>query len=144
MLRNVLGFVAGFLVAGTIVGIIQAIGHQVYPPPPGMNPNDPESIKAYMDQIPTGALLFVLGAWILGTLGGTFVATLVAQQAPRMAAAAVAGMMLLSSVHMMVAIPSPGWFWAGALVGVPFAASIPILRASQKRPLETAEASEST
>ncbi len=138
MLRNVLGFVAGFLVAGTLVGIIEGIGHQVYPPPAGMDPNDPESIKAYMAQIPTGALLFVLIAWVLGTLGGAYVATRVAHQSPRICAACVAGMMLLSSIYMMIAIPSPAWFWAGALIGVPLAASVPILKASQRQ-LESAQ-----
>ena len=127
MSRNILGFVAGFLVAGTLIGGIQHIGHLVYPPPPEMNPNDPASISAYMNKAPTGALLFVLLAWVLGTLAGTYAATRVAQDAPRGSAIAVGIMMLGMSLSMMMTIPVPLWFWAGTFLGITLATAIPIM-----------------
>ncbi len=133
MARNILGFVVGFLVAGTLIGGIQRIGHHVYPPPPEMNPNDPESIQSYMNQAPTGALLFVLMAWVLGTLAGTYAATRIAQTAPRGAAIAVGTMMLGMSVAMMLSIPVPSWFWACALLGVTLATAVPIMATMSKQ-----------
>ena len=82
MLRNVMGFIVGFLVAGTLVGIIERMGHVAYPPPPGMDPSDPESIKAFMSQIPLGGLMYILVAWVAGTLAGSFTATRIARHSP--------------------------------------------------------------
>ena len=132
MAKNILGFIVGFLVAGTVVGIVEGIGHAVYPPPAGMDPNDPESIRAYMAEIPFGAMLFVVGAWIIGTGAGAYAATRIAKTAPRATAFAVGALMLLTSVYMMIIIPSPLWFKITATVGVPLASAVPSLRA---RPL---------
>jgi hypothetical protein len=132
MLRNVMGFIVGFLVAGTLVGIIERMGHVPYPPPPGMDPSDPESIKAFMSQIPLGGLMYILVAWVAGTLAGSFAATRIARDSPRASATAVGAMMLFTSVYMMVTIPVPAWFWAAALIGVPLATAVPIMKATVK------------
>lgn len=123
-----MGFVVGFIVAGTVVGMVERIGHIAYPPPAGMDPSDPESIKAFMSQIPMGALLFIVVAWMVGSLAGSYTATRIARHSPRLCAAAVGGMMLFASVFMMITIPTPAWFWAAALVGVPLATAIPIMK----------------
>ncbi|MDB4745969.1 hypothetical protein OAH36_01480 [Verrucomicrobia bacterium] len=132
MLRNVMGFIVGFLVAGTLVGIIERMGHVAYPPPPGMDPSDTESIKAFMSQIPLGGLMYILVAWVAGTLAGSFAATRIARDSPRASATAVGAMMLFTSVYMMVTIPVPTWFWAAALIGVPLATAVPIMKATVK------------
>ena len=134
-----MGFIVGFLVAGTLVGIIERMGHVAYPPPPGMDPSDPESIKAFMSQIPLGGLMYILVAWVAGTLAGSFTATRIARHSPKACATAVGGMMLLTSVYMMITIPVPMWFWAAALIGVPLATAVPIMKATVKSKVEDRE-----
>jgi hypothetical protein len=56
----------GMVVAGLAITIIEFLGSKVYPPPLGMNPEDPASVRAAMALMPLGALLFVLLGWIVG------------------------------------------------------------------------------
>ena len=50
----------GMVVAGLAITVIEFLGSKIYPPPLGMNPEDPASVRAAMALMPPGALLFVL------------------------------------------------------------------------------------
>lgn len=45
----------------------------VFPPPKGVDLNDPDQLGAIMSEIPLGAKIAVLVAWGLGTFGGGLV-----------------------------------------------------------------------
>jgi hypothetical protein len=119
-MRSVLAVVAGVVVAGLITFLAQAVGRQIYPPPPGMNPMDPASIRAHLSQMPTGAFAAVLVSWALGTLGGGWTAAKISR---RLVPAIVVGVIqLVFGVINMVMIPSPVWFYiVGCLLFVPSA-----------------------
>lgn len=38
--RTILGAVAGLICAFVTIMLVEFLGHQVYPPPPGLNPMD--------------------------------------------------------------------------------------------------------
>ncbi|MCK6623004.1 MAG: hypothetical protein HUU32_18855 [Calditrichaceae bacterium] len=78
MMRSVLAVIAGVVAAGIIIALVEMAGQQIYPLPEGVNPADPESVKAAMANIPTGGLLFVLLAWALGSFGGGWLAARIA------------------------------------------------------------------
>ena len=69
--KNIGAGIAGVLVAVLSVWLVQKIGHAVYPPPVGMDPKDMEAMKAYVAELPIGALLFVIASYFIGTTAGT-------------------------------------------------------------------------
>lgn len=122
--RTILAVIVGVLLAGIVVGIVQSVGHAVYPLPEGLDPENPDDLKAAMleGKIKTGAMLFVILAWGTGSFCGGLVAQLIAQQKKLIPALVVGGIMLCPGIAMMVMIPSPLWFWiAGIMVFVPSA-----------------------
>ncbi len=72
--RKILAVVAGVILAGLVVYGVQAIGHQVYPPPENLDTKNMEAMKAYVATLPVGAFLFVLVAYILGSFAGGWLA----------------------------------------------------------------------
>jgi len=122
VIRGIVAVVFGTVVGGMILAAVEALGHRVYPPPPGMNPNDPESIRAAMAQLPMGALLFVLLAWAAGAVGGGWLAALIARRARVRLALLVGALLLAGGVFTLIQIPHPLWFQVvGVLVFLPAA-----------------------
>lgn len=115
MMRSILAVLAGVVVAGIVIAGVEYLGHLIYPPPPGLDPSDVESMKAMMADIPLGSLLFVLLAWALGSLAGGGVAARIAARSYLLHALIVGGIMLIGGVINMAMIPHPLWFW---IVGV--------------------------
>jgi hypothetical protein len=116
--RSILGVVAGAVVAFIGVMVIEAVGMKVYPPPPGLDPNNPESIRAMMKDIPAGALGFVLAGWVVGTLAGAAVAARIATRSPMVPAMIVGVLLLAAGVANLVMIPHPLWFTVASVVAI--------------------------
>jgi hypothetical protein len=113
MLRGVLGIVVG-LVAGVLTTFVaQLAGHMIYPPPPGIDLNDPALLQAFMKQVPMGAKVGVLVAWALGIFVGSAVAISVAQRRS-WPAWATAVLLFGAALYTMVLIPHPDWMLWGA------------------------------
>ncbi len=116
MLRSVAAVVLGLLVGMIVIGLIEMVSILIFPLPVGLNMNDPAAVKAAMANIPRGALLLVLLAWVLGTLASSGVAVLIARRAPWVYATILGIFFLLCAVANMLMIPHPAWFWALSLV----------------------------
>lgn len=114
-IRLVLAAVTGVVAAFIIVAGVEALGHALYPPPPGLDLSDSARFAEYVRSIPIEALLFVIVAWFAGTLGGGLVAIVVARRAAVLPAGIVAGLLLAGAIVNLVAIRHPIWF---AFVGV--------------------------
>lgn len=113
MVRAILGTIAG-VVAGTgVILLIEILGHHVYPFPPGVNPKDPESLKAYMAAAPVGASLFVLAAYAFGSFAGGAAGAAVGGR--RWAGVATGGVLLILGVVVLLMYPHPVWFCAASL-----------------------------
>ena len=123
MLRSLLGAVLGVVVAVLAISGVEFLGHQVYPPPPGLNPMDPVDMERILGLLPMGAKWFIVAAWTCGALLGGLVAALVARRHPRIAALAPALLVMTGVVMVTLQMPGhPRWMAvAGLLLPIPAA-----------------------
>jgi hypothetical protein len=122
--RTLLGALLGLVVAVVTIMVIQWAGHLLFPPPPGLDPRSTAEMATLIGGMPTAALWFVVGAWVVGAFDGGFVAALVAgKRRPWLAALAPALLVVAGVVAMMLEMPShPRWVAVlGLLLPVPVA-----------------------
>jgi len=118
MWKNVLAVIIGILVGMIVISIVEAIGHMIYPLPEGFDPYNSEIVKAYMTDMPVGALLFVLLAWAAGSYSGGWIAVLIAVRSFRIIAVIVGLFLLAAGVYNMIMIPHPLWFSVLGIMGI--------------------------
>lgn len=111
MLRKILAVIAGFIVTSAVVGLVQWIGHQIYPLPPGADLNDPETLRDYVETAPFFALFFVILSYAAGAFCGGFTATKIARDSSRAPAFIIGALFALFSIYMMLTVATPFWFW---------------------------------
>jgi hypothetical protein len=121
-LRLTLALIAGVLTAFISIALIETLGHTIYPTTPGLDYSDKEVMRLYVESLPLGAKLFVLGAWLSGTVDGVFVACLINRSRYSLCAAVIGGMVLAATVANLAFIPHPLWLAAAGIVGIPLAA----------------------
>lgn len=122
--RTLLGAVAGLISAVVTIMLIEFAGHQVFPPPPGLDPMVTEDMARIMQSLPPGAAVFVVVAWVIGAFDGGFVAALIARNGhPRAAAMVPALMVMAGVVGMILTMPGhPLWMAVvGLLLPIPAA-----------------------
>ena len=110
MQRKISAVVLGVIVAVVVIITIEALGHAVYPVPEGLDITDTEAMHAYVVGLPIGALLFVMGAWLVATLAGGLLACFIARETPLVYSAIVGGLILLGTIINLMSIPHPSWF----------------------------------
>lgn len=113
LLRRIVGIVGGIIVAGITVGVVEWIGHQIFPPPPGIDFANPADMARLMDSIPIGAKVAVLAAWFAGSLTGALTGVWIARG--RLPAFIVAGFIIAGGLATMYAIPHPWWMMVGGV-----------------------------
>jgi uncharacterized protein YacL len=116
--RNIGAGIAGVVVAMLSVWLVQKIGHAVYPVPVGMDPNDMEAMKAYVAELPIGALLFVIASYFIGTTAGTCAACAIGTMLPRIYAILIGCLMLVATTMNVMMIPHPTWFIVVAVIAI--------------------------
>ena len=120
MIRALLAVIAGIAVAYGGIAVLQSIGHQMYPPPEGVDPADREAFAEVVRQMPVPALLLVLLAYAVGTFFGAWLAARIAGRP--FPALLVGGVMMLAGISNLAVIPHPLWFMVlSVLVFVPSA-----------------------
>jgi hypothetical protein len=134
MFRSFLAVVLGFVLAGGAVAVVERVGHRIYPPPSDLDPTNQAALKAYMERAAIGALAFQPLAWFVGTLAGTWLATLISRRLHFLHAAFVGLLMLGASVFMLLVYPAPGWMIAMGLAAAPVATFLGYRLAPKRRP----------
>lgn len=122
--RTILGAVVGLVVAVVTIMLVERAGHHLYPPPPGIDPNNTADMARLIGMLPPGALLMVVLAWVIGAFDGGFVAALIARgNHPRIAALVPALLVIAGVVAMVAVVPAhPSWMSAtGLLLPIPAA-----------------------
>jgi hypothetical protein len=122
VVRTVIAVVVGTVVAFVLVGVIEAIGEFVYPPPAGVDFGKPDQLASYMQRLPGGALAFVLAAWIVATFLGGLVAAWIARTRTALVAAIVGALVLAATIMNFVLIPHPPWMIGAGVLGIAIAA----------------------
>src|SRR5690554_5497092 len=95
--RVVVAALVGVMTALVLVGVIESIGHRVYPTPEGIDLADPEQLRRYVDGLPVGAFLIVLASWVVATFVGGLVAASVAGTRPHVLAGGIGVVILLAA-----------------------------------------------
>lgn len=122
--RTILGMLAGVVVMFLAIMGIEALGHVFYPPPPGLDPMNPEHEAAFAQFVlamPFMAKAMLALAWVAGAFVGGLVAAKIARH-QNAAAIFVALVVMSGVVAMIVKVPHPIWLSvAGLLLPIPAA-----------------------
>lgn len=101
MLKRVLGTIAGIIICGLVIFIIEWLGGRLFP-------GATEAAAAGdLSRVPVGALITVLVGWFVGPLVGGYVAVRIADRG--WVAWIVAGFVVLGVVLNTTMIPHPLW-----------------------------------
>lgn len=113
MLRNILGPVAGLSVAFLVITAAEWLGHTLFPI--DRDSWSATTIEQYMAQVPLGAKLAVIVAWMFGALLGGLTASLVANR-HEWPAWIVGGAVLVMTGINLALIPHPLWMAGSGVV----------------------------
>lgn len=130
--RTILGVVAGLATMVAIITVVELLGAQLFPPPAGVDMQDPQAFATAITEMPMGALAIVVVAWVLGAFAGGWVAARIATAHPRAAATVVALAVVAGVVVMMLTLPHPMWMGLLGLV-LPVPASLAGARLARPR-----------
>jgi len=108
MLRKILAIIVGVLAGIAVITLVQQVSTMMHPMPEGVTMDDMEAFKAWVSNLPTSAYLMVILSYILGSLIGGFVATLIARF-KFWPALVVGGILMVMGILNAVAIPQPLW-----------------------------------
>lgn len=109
ILKNILGLVVGIIVGGLVNSGIIMLGSGLVPPPPGVDPNDLESIKSNMHLYEMKHFVVPYLAHILGSLFAAFVAVKICNN--KIISILAGAFFLLGGATMIYMIPeTPTWF----------------------------------
>lgn len=111
ILRKIVALAAGIIICSIAVGLVQKLGHYLYPFPEGADPNNPETVKEYIKTAPFMAVFFVILSYMAGAVSGGFFSTWIAGDGKKIYALIIGVFFLATSVYMMSVIPSPLWCW---------------------------------
>lgn len=116
-MRSVLAVIAGMIVASAVIFGLEFLGSILFPLPEGADPTNTEWLKENMDSIPTGSMIMVALAHVIGIILGMIVAALIAKIT--MIPSYIVGILLLvGTIINLIMIPHPFWFSVTDLVGV--------------------------
>ena len=120
--RTILGMLVGLVVMWLTVTALEFLGHAVFPPPPGLDPTNPEHLQQIIAAASVGSLAMLVLGWVAGTFVGGWVAARIARH-KRAAAIAVALFVMAGVAGMIVIVPDhPRWVSAlGLLLPIPLA-----------------------
>lgn len=119
--RSVSAVLAGVVAALALVLAIEMIGLPLFPQPSGMDPRDPQSVRAHLSAIHPGSFVMVLVAWTAAAFAGPRVARRVAGHAAVWPSLVVAGLFATLCAYNLFVVPTPTWMLLTSLVVVPVA-----------------------
>lgn len=111
--RMILGIVAGVVVGGLVVFLVESAGHAMFPPPVGTDLSNPEAMKTLIASLPAGAIVMLLLGWFLGALAGAVTAKVIAKR--EMAAWIVGVIFVALTASNFIYIPHPVWMMAAGV-----------------------------
>ena len=118
MIRKIIALLVGLLAAMALVMAIEGIGVELYPLPDGIDTENIDQMRKHVESLPPQALLIVLSAWIVATVGGGLLACIIAKVKPLLFASLIGLVIMGGSIYTMLEIPHPTWFMAAAIAGI--------------------------
>ena len=132
--RTILAVIAGAIVMWLTIFAFEFIGHALFPPAAGLDPQNQADLAAIIAASPPGALAMLVVAWVAGAFTGGFTAAKTSHRHKRGAAIVVALLVMAGVCGMIYLIPNhPTWVSAlGLILPIP-TALIAARLASSKR-----------
>ena len=126
IVRGMLAVLGAVITNVLLVSLCEMALTRVFPPPPGLDLNDPAQLKIFAQSMPTAALVMLLAGWAAGAFGGAAAGFLIARKT--WAAWVGPAFNLLGVAMSITMMPHPPWVAAVGLV-MPFIAgwSVPRL-----------------
>ena len=116
MVRNIIGVIAGIIVASIVNMALISVGHAIVPLPPGADVSSMEKLSETIHLFGPQNFIFVFLAHALGPLVGTVVTMLIAVSHKMKIAIGMAVFFLLGGITANVMIPAPFWYKAVDLI----------------------------
>jgi hypothetical protein len=111
MVRRILGVIVGLGVGFLLIMFMEESMGKFYPPPPGTDFKNPESVKTMIHNMPIGAFLMLLLGYAVASFSGGLVASLVAGVRKPIPAIIVGTLLTFSGIGNLVMMPGhPMWF----------------------------------
>jgi len=109
MMRKIAAVLAGLLVGGVLIAVIEQIGSLLHPLPAGVDYTDREALRAHVEGAPLTAMLAVLAAYCIGPFFGGFLAGRIGQG---LLAPLIVGIFFtVGGIANLIAVPGhPIWF----------------------------------
>lgn len=109
MFKRIIFVIIGVVVASGVVALVEALSHQIYPVPEGIAPDNIEAYKDYIfNQMPIGAMLFVVLAHFLGSFAGSFLTAKLSKDKPN-TGIIVGAVLMLFGLILAFYLPHPLW-----------------------------------
>ncbi len=120
--RNLIGLAAGLISAMFVIFLVEKMGHAIYPPPEGLDMSDPEIWKEHIATVPTGALVIVLLAYVIGSTAGGFIIGVIGGKYSKIFSLVLGAILLILGLINLIILPGhPVWFWILSLgLYIPF------------------------
>lgn len=115
MIRHISSVVAGLLTAFVIIAMVEWVNSLLFPLPETIDTSDYEALSVYMQDIPGGALLMVLLAYLTGTTGGAWIATVISRGL-NWPAMLIGSMLMGAGLFNVLMISHPAWFVIGTVI----------------------------
>lgn len=110
MKSKVKGLLAGLLIGFLVIGIIESLGHLIFPVPKGINLENKALLKNYIDSLPLPAFLFIIGAHGIGTFTGSFIANKISDSIGHIGLIISLLFLILTVVNLLIVPYHPIWF----------------------------------
>lgn len=115
-MKSLIAVVAGVIVGGAVVFLVEALGSSLLSALTGIEPITAQGAAALATVRPTESLLVVVLAYVLGPMSGGYIAARLAPVKRYVHAIAVGAVQLIFGVITLALFPHPEWFWIATLV----------------------------
>lgn len=123
MLRTVFAIISGVFAMMIVITFVQLTNIKLlFPPPAGIDWNNPEAVAAFASSLPVAAMAVVVFGWLLGSFVGAAVAARIAVRYRVASALLIGALVVAGVVHSVLTISHPTWVVAaGMLLPLPLA-----------------------
>lgn len=116
-MKTFLASVAGLVIGGVMIWALEALGHQLFPLPFEIDPENLEDLRNLMFKIPVESMISIIVAHVVGVFTGLCVAKVI-QKDSVVPLYIIGGLFLFSTGINLMVIPHPVWFSVADVGGV--------------------------
>lgn len=108
-LRSALAVLGSIVVGAGVMFAVQAANFALFPPPAGLDYDDPEQLRQIVDAMPPAALWMLESSYVLGCVAAGVVLAASTRGRTRGRAVVVGGIFTLLGVVNLTQFPAPLW-----------------------------------